>query len=341
MNQIYIVVNMKTTDLKHTKVDVYQTRGDKIELQVIVATREKRHRAKTRDVNRALLRQLDAFNGGTVCLQDVTESFCMRFANFLLDRVAVGSARTYLHKLHAVLQYALERHLIVHNPMPPVGGLVPCNTTMRRTYLSIRELQLLSNTPCPHAETKRAFLFACQTGLRLSDIETLRWDDIVMSEGVSTIVKTQVKTGKEVRVPLNTIANGLLGECKTEGLIFKLNSRSVIATDLRRWAEDARITKKLTFHVSRHTFATISISAGVDIYVVSKLCGHTNVKTTEIYAHMLDSTLLRGVNLLSNSFMENIHHRHKNVVIGLFRSVKCKMVDFIKRRRQQDGIPYH
>ena len=170
-------------------------------------------------------------------------------------------------------------------------------------YLTQNEVARLSATPCGHEETKRAFLFACQTGLRLSDIETLVWEDIADIEGKPTIVKVQVKTGREVSVPLNAVALSLLGERRRVGKVFGLRSRSVIAADLQRWAQEAGVGKHLTFHVSRHTFATLSISAGVDIYVVSRLCGHTTVRTTEIYAHIIDKTLQHGVELLGNAMM--------------------------------------
>ena len=271
----------------------------------LLAIHESIHRKNTRAVSHALLRQLTDFYGKEPSLQDVTESFCRNFAKFLCSRVATNSARTYLHKLHAVLKKSVSCKFLESNPMPPTRELIPRTKIPQRAYLTGNEIVALERTPCRHQETKRAFLFACQTGLRLSDIETLRWDDIISVNGIPTIVKNQVKTGTEVRIPLNPIAQQLL-ECPMHsGLIFNMMSRSVILTDLRQWALDAGISKHLSFHVSRHTFATLSISAGVDIYVVSKLCGHASVKTTEIYAHMIDKTLIQGVNSLCSIIIDN------------------------------------
>lgn len=286
---------MKTSEKKQCVSQKY--------ISDLMSMREAKHRPNTQGVNHALLHHLIGFYGDTPRLADITEEFCIEFAKFLMARVAMGSVRTYLQKMHAILEYAVAARLIAANPMPSIRTLMPGCKRAQRVYLTQNEVARLSATPCGHEETKRAFLFACQTGLRLSDIETLVWEDIADIEGKPTIVKVQVKTGREVSVPLNAVALSLLGERRRAGKVFGLRSRSVIAADLQRWAQEAGVGKHLTFHVSRHTFATLSISAGVDIYVVSRLCGHTTVRTTEIYAHIIDKTLQHGVELLGNAMM--------------------------------------
>lgn len=263
-----------------------------------LAQYESRQRKGSQGVSHALEIHLAACFGDDLLLEHITESACFDFARFLTQRVAPTSARTYLQKLHVVLSLAVAQHLLKRNPMPPIRDMLPYISRPQRTYLLREEVSRLQATPCRNSETKRAFLFSCQTGLRISDIESLSWDDIRSVNGTPTIVKVQVKTRSEVRVPLNQIALQLLGSRHGCGAVFHLLSRATISADLRQWAADAGINKTLTFHVSRHTFATLSISAGVNIYVVSKLCGHSTVKTTEIYAHMIDDTLKQGINLL-------------------------------------------
>lgn len=304
------------------KVSRRHTKNSQIKVSELIAAREAHHKKSTRDVNHALLQHLLAFCRHEPCICDITESFCFKFANYLIGRVTLSSARTYLHKLLALLEYAATHNLIARHTMPSIKELLPRFTTTPRTYLTLDELTALENTPCRHSETKRAFLFACQTGLRLSDIETLCWDNIIDINGTLTIVKSQVKTGHEVRIPLNSIATQLLGNMKTNGVVFNLLSRSVISSDLREWASNSGLSKRLTFHVSRHTFATQSISAGVDIYVVSKLCGHTTVKTTEIYAHLIDKTLQNGVDMLSKAMMKDSD--------SLVKIIKSKMHCIVK-----------
>lgn len=289
--------------------DMNTKSGKKSAVQVtiaeIVAIHEAKQRHSTCGVNHALMHHLDQFCGKQTTLCDISERFCIAFAEFLKAKVAMSSVKTYLQKLHAILEHAVFDHLIDCNPMPAVRFLIPRTRSSQRVYLTQSELVRLASKPCNHEETKRAFLFACQTGLRLSDIETLSWNDITEINGSPTIVKVQVKTCQEVCVPLNTVALELIGERNGHKRVFDLKSRSVIASDLLSWAKAAGVDKHLTFHVSRHTFATLSISAGVDIYVVSRLCGHRSVRTTEIYAHIIDKTLQDGVALLESAMMNN------------------------------------
>ena len=87
--------------------------------------------------------------------------------------------------------------------------------------------------------------------------------------------------------------------------IFPLYSRTSVYSDLREWAKDAKINKHITFHISRITFVTLSISGGVNLYVISKLCGHKDIKTTQIYARIIDRTYVDAINSFENIFRKN------------------------------------
>ena len=89
---------------------------------------------------------------------------------------------------------------------------------------------------------------------------------------------------------------------KNKNLIFTTYSRTTIYSDLRDWAKQANIKKHITFHVARISFVTISISIGLNLFVISKLCGHKDVKTTQIYARMIDDTYIHAINKLENAF---------------------------------------
>ena len=260
---------------------------------------EASHRENTKAISHALLVRIQSFDHKICYINDIDENFCRNFASYLAEEVSCSSATTYLNKLHAILEYAKTKKMLKQNPMPLVRTLVSPRTKKDRVFLTTEEIHALENTECPHKETKRAFLFACLTGLRISDIETLDWSDIRGWGEKATIVKRQVKTGHDVEIPLNELTQTYLGEPQKTGRVFKMMSRTVVASDLKQWAKAAGINKHLTFHVSRHTFATQSISAGVGIYTVSKLCGHTSVKTTQIYAHMMDRTLRDGIDRLT------------------------------------------
>lgn len=206
------------------------------------------------------------------------------------------------------MQQAVRHGVVAQNPISSVGALIPRYTAPERCYLLPNEIQQLEATPCEHSITQKAFLFACHTGLRLSDIETLRWVDIHEMEGHYMVVKLQVKTQHEVRIPLDRFAVKLLQELQQEGgfvekeRVFNLYSRTMIAHDLQRWGAAAGLKKHLTFHVSRHTFATLMASSQCDIFVVSELCGHTSVKTTQIYARLIDPARFRAMDCLDKMF---------------------------------------
>jgi site-specific recombinase XerD len=94
-------------------------------------------------------------------------------------------------------------------------------------------------------------------------------------------------------------------------------SRTTIYSDLKEWAKTAKIAKHITFHISRISFVTISISAGTSLYVISKLCGHKNIKTTQIYARILDTTYVDAINNFENIFEKTCKKLKKHTEFNL------------------------
>ena len=140
---------------------------------------------------------------------------------------------------------------------------------------------------------KRAALFSALTGLRFIDLKNLVWDNIeyIEGNGYSINYKQQKTKGIETH-PISQQAFSLLGERKEpkdqvfEGLKYSAYENKHLA----KWIGLAGITKDITFHCFRHTFATLQLSKGTDIYTVSKLLGHRELKTTQIYAKIIDET---------------------------------------------------
>lgn len=113
------------------------------------------------------------------------------------------------------------------------------------------------------------------------------------------------KTGEVVNVPLNVNALKWMperGDAKLNDLVFDLPASSTINSDLKQWMKDANVSKSVCFHVSRHTFATLSLESGADIAVVSDLLGHKNLRTTQIYAKVVDKKKAEAVNKLDQMF---------------------------------------
>lgn len=292
-----------------TKYYTSKRKHNQISVDELIMNRQKKVRVQTQKVNLALIKHLHEFKSEKIIIKEIDSMFCHTFAEYLINekKLKISSATTYLQKLHAVLQEAVYLNYIPSNPMPPIARLLPKHIKIERACLTVEEIQKMEKTECRHELTKLAFLFSCYTGLRLSDIETLKWENIQKHNSFYMLIKIQVKTNNEVRIPLSKQAIDIIKYIKESNLhkgdiIFPLHSRTTIYSDLRKWAKDAKINKHITFHVSRVSFVTISISAGINLYVISKFCGHKDIKTTQIYARMIDKTYIVAIKDFENIF---------------------------------------
>ena len=174
-----------------------------------------------------------------------------------------------------------------------------------REYLVVDELQRLIRTPCKKEELKRMFLFSCFTGLRASDVTGLRCGEIVEDDnGGLEVCKIMKKTSLRVTVPLSKPAMNFL-PIKKEGTsqfdyVYSLRGIRNMTSHIVEWAKDAGIKKHVTFHVARHTFATLVLTQGADIYTVSKLLGHSDVSITQRCAKVIDKKKTEATHLLDD-----------------------------------------
>lgn len=266
-------------------------------------------RAETID---KVIKYVEAYKGG-VMLSDVDKEYCKGFIKYLSTAQSLRStknpktiskqtASVYYAVLVAVLNQAVREDIIEINPTSKVNAeerkaIAPTGST--RTYLSLEELQKLIDTKCGNDELKNAFLFACFTGLRYSDIVTLQWDDIKTENDQTFIRKQMIKTKQNIIVPIGKSAKQYLPQKKGK-YIFDLPTTQTINIELKRWAKRAEVEKNLHFHVSRHTFATSLLTKGADLYSVSKLLGHTNINTTQVYAEIVNAKRVEAINLLDS-----------------------------------------
>lgn len=201
-----------------------------------------------------------------------------------------NTRQSYFVKLRAALTHAFEEGLIGSNPMNGIKGFGKEEST--RAYLTIEEVKAMAAAECDYPGIKRAFLFSCLTGLRRSDIEKLTWEEVTELNGRTRLVFRQKKTGGQEYLDITTQAAELIGkrgEAKLTDKVFELlRCHSETNHTLRVWALKAGVNKHVTFHVGRHTFAVMMITLGTDLYTVSKLLGHRDLKTTQIYAKIVD-----------------------------------------------------
>ena len=177
----------------------------------------------------------------------------------------------------------------------------------RREHLTLEELNRLVCTPCDNATIKRAALFSALTGLRHCDIMKMTWKELT-KEGIHYRINFDQKKTKGVEyMPISEQAYDLCGEPgHPDQLVFEgLPAPSWISKPLSRWIEASGITKHITFHLARHTFSTtVTLAKGVPIETVSKMLGHTNIETTQIYARITNDKIRNDMQQLSGKLDE-------------------------------------
>jgi integrase len=234
--------------------------------------------------------------GGSCLMGEITVDFCNGFRDYLLNaqqlrhpnlKLSQNSASGYWSTFRGFLAIAYKDHKIsenVNDYLEPIDYTDP-----HRQYLTLEELQDLADTPCASDVLRRASLFSCLTGLRFGDIRDLTWDKITKyPDGGNCIRITTEKTETDASLPITDEALELCGK-RGKGQVFKGLDYALVQKELKGWIEDAGIDKHITFHCFRHTYATLLLSSGADIYVVSKMLTHKNVGTTQIYTDVMDA----------------------------------------------------
>lgn len=208
----------------------------------------------------------------------------------------------YYTIFRAVLRLAYRGKCIRENINEHLEN-IPLKKT-RREFLTVEEIIKLSRTECMYDVLKQAAMFSILTGLRISDIRTLEWKHICEApDGKPCIRKRIEKTDTEETIFISEQALAYCGERKESGLIFEDLRPGIIDYAVKKWVEAAGIQKKISFHCFRHTYATLLVTQGVDIYTVSRQMTHTNVKTTQVYLHMVDR---KGRLAAENSVIDNL-----------------------------------
>lgn len=249
-------------------------------------------------------------------LSDVDREFCRGFVAFLRTckshrgkgMISDTTARLLMSRIAAAMNKAVVEGLIPSNPFRALEAKEkPKFAASRREFLTVEELRVLINTPCRCDIVKKAFLFSCFTGLRYSDMKSLLWSEIhTAADGKTQYIEhRQVKTKKTVTIPLSEEA--LRWMPRQEDGIDKVFhglkvSTSTVEAVLKEWMKDCKIDKHITYHCSRHTAATTLLTLGANLYVVSKLMGHSSIQMTEVYAKIVDQKKVETMNLVNSLF---------------------------------------
>ena len=257
---------------------------------------------------------LKEYKGEKLTLRDVDKAFCVGFIDFLRNtyKTATGkplkpvTIENYCACLNCALNAAVRAEVIAENPFAKVSATDKVKAQeSTREYLSIEEIKAIIATPCKYDAVKQAYLFSVYCGLRISDVRALRWGQVAANGNQTHIEIVMQKTKAPLYLPLSQQAIKWMPERNgkaDEERVFALPCHTTLNMILNRLAKDAGISKHITFHTARHTFATMMLTLGADLYTTSKLLGHTDVATTQIYAKIVNKKKDDAVNLVNGIF---------------------------------------
>ncbi len=240
-------------------------------------------------------------------LHYITDAYACQSSDGNTRRLTKSTMHLFQLKMNTMLNQAVRDGVIKCNPYHLLSRderiKKPSN---RRDFLTREELHRLMEVKTQSTTTKMAFIFCCFTGLRYSDLQLLKWGNIEKSpSGTAIRIEAMKKTEKPVIVPLGANAMTWMperGDKTPDDLVFDIGTCGGCNAALKTMAKRAGISKRVSFHTSRHSFATLTLAATNDIATVSELLGHTSVATTQIYAEVLMDDKIAAVNKLHDIF---------------------------------------
>ena len=287
---------MSLLDWMNTYMENQQKRGKKDGHQIKVA-----------------IQILKDYAGERVTMEQIDKEFCQGYIDYLLTEyrpmgkpVSRFTAQNYYRVLNGALNAAIRADIIKVNPFTKIGNSDKIRRPeSKREYMTIEELRALIAAPMKNEVVKQAYLFSCFCGLRLSDIIGLKWGNVYVDNGHYRLEVVMQKTKEPIYLPLSPEALRWMperGDKTSEDHVFDLPSTTHINILLKPWAKAAGIDKRFSFHTARHTFATMMLTLGADLYTTSKLLGHTDVKMTQVYAKIINRKKDEAVNLVNGLF---------------------------------------
>ncbi len=252
------------------------------------------------------LNYLEDFTGGSLQFSNLNEHFCNQFKEYLLTAkskrstkatLSQNSAVSYFTKFKVALKQAYKDGYLETDLNSRVENIKPEET--QREYLTMEELNKLAQADCNLPLLKEAALFSALTGLRFSDIEKLVWSEVHHSKDTGYYIQFRQQKTKGVEVlPISQQAFELLGNrAEPESKVFEgLKYSAYMNSHIVKWVAKAGIAKDITFHSFRHTYATLQLTHGTDITTIQKMLGHRNLKTTQVYAKVIDQKKQEAAN---------------------------------------------
>jgi site-specific recombinase XerD len=240
-------------------------------------------------------------------LKELNLSFINDFEYFLREekKCRTNTVWGYMIVLKHIISIARNTGLL---PFNPFAGYINSPESVDRGYLTEEEIQTLIDAPMKNKTyelVRDLFVFSIFTGLAYADVKNLTTDNLqTFFDGNLWIITRRRKTNTESNMRLLDVPKRIIekykGYCR-DNRLFPVPSNSSCNNILKKIAKQCGIQTRLTYHVSRHTMATtITLSQGVPIETVSKMLGHTNIKTTQIYAKITKEKISQDMEILSH-----------------------------------------
>lgn len=272
----------------------------------------------------SLAKHISLYSGERTTLAQVDKAYLLGFISYLKSAKNINFKRTgtvrdkevlltqntqhnLFMKFKYVLRKAVREDVIAVNPADKLeNSEKPQEEEGTREFLTVDEIKKLIVTPCKNMTLKKAFLFCCLVGLRYSDISSITWGELVKDSDGANLLRFRMKKVKRgENAYISDEAMKWLperGNAADSDIIYPLPKNDSANKQLARWIKAAGIIKRITFHCSRHTAATLNLSLGTSIETVSKMMGHTKISTTQIYAKIIDVKRKEAVNRQNGLF---------------------------------------
>jgi site-specific recombinase XerD len=316
-NESYSATDLRDVILGKDKtkmmlLEIFQEHNDKVESLIgkdFSAGTAERYRTCKKHVGEFIKKK---YKQNDILVQDVNHQFINGFEYYLKTtrKCAHNSAIKYITNFKKIIRIAHANNWIDKDPFIHWKGKLKI---VEREFLTQEEIQKIIDKELKMErldQVRDIFIFCCFTGLAYADVKKLTMDDVVIGvDGEQWIKTRRTKTDTRSNIPILPIAQTIIEKykdnelMKVKNLVLPVLSNQKMNAYIKEIADLCGINKNLTFHLARHTFATtVTLSNGVPIESVSKMLGHTNLKTTQHYAKILDMKVSKDMEILRNKF---------------------------------------
>jgi len=284
---------------RNQKIDLFRKVAEKHERDLILYMGKfaESYEGNTRRTWDKAIKHVKSFFGNAFPIEELTRTRCREFAEYLKRNLNTNSANTYFQKFKQTLKRLLDDQVIEHDL---ASGIIIPKKAANKHYLTLEEIKIIVETPINDIHVKNAFLFSCFTGLRVGDLQKLMFSNIKANRIDFTMEKTKDRLSFNLPSEAVNIIEQQRILCKQtkSDFVFPMGSYSSARAKWKRFFKYTSIDKNITFHCGRHTFGTLCVTSGIDIFTISKLMGHKDVKVTQVYLKLLDEKKDEAVKML-------------------------------------------